>query len=75
MHFSACGVNFSACRVDSPHAEQYSCGNEKVHFLASVLSSVGWVTKAARIPKKAKGVFIPPIGSSGPGRSHHLLAS
>ena len=37
------------------------------------LSSVGKVTKASRTPKRAKGVFIPPIGSS-PRRSPRLLA-
>ena len=37
------------------------------------LSSVGKVTKASRTPKRAKGVFIPPVGSS-PRRSPRLLA-
>ncbi len=37
------------------------------------LSPVGKVTKASRTPKRAKGVFIPPVGSS-PRRSPRLLA-
>ena len=44
--------------------------NEKV---VASLSSVGKVTKASRTPKRAKGVFIPPIASS-PRRSPRLLA-
>ena len=46
------------------------CGGEKV---IAFLSSVGKVTKASCTPKRAKGVFIPPVGLS-PRRSPCLLA-
>lgn len=54
------------------HAEETRMEFDGEKVIAS-LSSVGKVTKASRTPKRAKGVFIPPIGSS-PRRSPRLLA-